>query len=234
MKFQQEYYNLSTLAKHIFLQQILSTLGDKMILKRDLDRWFDLGTVRLQDFWAEKKRVLVLFRNEFFLGLSRKNPKPKSTRISAVMLEELSRGSKIFCLEQTEQISEYSRKYALKGFFEKYNFTIDRWHDTDNASTLVERLGEFAEENLRKRFDAKRKLVVTQAILTNQRDIWNQMKKLYSKGLTSIEKLCRNLYDRQTLSQYLLDALVEDNLDIGSFACFGFVGRASMLMREIG
>jgi hypothetical protein len=207
IKMQQEAYELNTLAKHILIREIEESLGDKLIKQVDIDWWFKIDTVNLELLWQHEKNVLLLFRKELFVNLNRSeymlkltNPRKYKELIKKKDEEMLQNETKMF-----------RKKLSEKGLHDKKYFMVDRWHDTDNPEYLVEAIEEFLKE----KEEIKDKLTVSQVILTNQRNIWNHVKKFYKKGLISIEKLCKQLHQEQIVSNYIIEGLYENKFDIG-------------------
>lgn len=212
IKMQQESYELNTLAKHILIRKIEETIGDHLIKQVDIDWWFKIETVSMELLWEHKKNILLIFRKELFVNLNRSeyilkisNPRKHKELVGNKTEEMLLNETKMF-----------RKKLSEKGLHDKKYFIVDRWHDTDNPEHLVHAIDEFLEEKK----EVKEKLTVSQVILTNQRNIWNHVKKFYKKGLISIEKLCNQLHQEELVSNYLIEGLYEKKFDIGKDPIF--------------
>jgi hypothetical protein len=157
--------------------------------------------------WGHNKNILLLFRKEIYLNLNRSE--------FLLNLSNPSKYKKILS-QKTEtdlenEIKSFRKKLREKGIFDKKYFMMDRWHDTDDPEFLVNSINAFLEETK----DIKKQFIISQVILTNQRNIWNHVKRFYKKGLISIEKLCELLHQDEIVSNYLIEGLFENKFNIG-------------------
>lgn len=207
IKMQQESFKLNTLAKHILIRKLEETFGDALVKQVDLDWWFSLDTVSLDLIWEHKKKVLLLFRKEIYLDLNR----------SEFLLSKTNPGKyKSITAKKTEtdleaELKSFRKKLAEKGIHDKKYFMTDRWHDTDDPERLILSMDNFLAEKK----DVTKRLKILQVILTNQRNIWNHVKKFYQKGLISIEKLCEKLHQDELISNYLIEGIHDAKFDVG-------------------
>ena len=214
LKFQQESYQLNTLAKHILIRRLFSTFSNKLINQEDTQEWFDIEKVTLQQLWKHKKNILLLFREEIFTNLGRKkyienssdSSQPKSPLNSLESFSKFSEKDRLEMLFYREQL-------AKKGLFDKRLFISERWHNTDDPELLEQRLHNYFNEKR----GMKGRLVVAQTILTNQRGVWKHVKKFYKKGLSSIEKLVYQLHFNENISNFVIEKLYEKRINIGNF-----------------
>lgn len=207
LKLQEESFRLNTLAKHILVRKLEETLGDALVRQVDVDWWFRLESVTLDLIWSHGKSVLLVFRKEIYADLNRSEfvlGKADPRKLKRILAAKPA-------AEKTAQLKALSKKLAQKGLHHKKYFLLDRWHDTDDPHTLVASMEAF----LREKKGVSEQLKVLQVILTNQRNIWNHVKKFYAKGLISIEKLCEKLHRDEVVSEYLLEGLHEHKFQLG-------------------
>ena len=207
IKMQQEAFKLNTLAKHILIRKLEESFGDRLVKQVDMDWWFSLDTVTLDLIWKHEKNILLLFRKEIYADLNR----------SEFMLSRSNPGKyKSLVGKKSEsdlevELKSFRKKLSEKGMHDKKYFLTDRWHDTDDPEQLIQSMEAFLKE----KEDVTKQLKVLQVILTNQRNIWNHVKKFYQKGLISIEKLCDKLYHDETVSNFLIEAMHDGRLNLG-------------------
>lgn len=206
IKLQEESYKLSSLAKLILIRKFCSTFGSRLITGDDMDEWFDISTVTLSQIWKHKKNIILIFREEIFRGLD-------DNSLYILSKNDMNNNESILNFSQVDlqEIKKNKNKLYNKGLFDKKDYMLEKWHDTDDPSLLLSRVSQYLKDIK----SHKNKFRVAQLILTNQRNVWNHVKKFYSKGLISVEKLSMTLYRDPSLSNFLLDHLQRQLIQIG-------------------